>query len=142
MVCGRLRMQHSVFGRYGSVQPETGSRARTGKTHVNIVGGRAHILQLLAREDVCSSEVALRMTVLSGLRSRHINDLQAGRDINQRVQSMPFQARKPLRSLDDIPGVHVRRTTIAATPQTSSGQLASKKVSNDRFCRGWDRCGD
>lgn len=42
---------------------------------VHVVGGRAQILQLLAREDVESDEMDLGMPVLSGFRGGHVDNL-------------------------------------------------------------------
>ena len=44
-------------------------------THVAVVGGRHDIFQLLVREDIDGDEVALRVTVLPSLRSRHFDHL-------------------------------------------------------------------
>lgn len=39
------------------------------------MGGRAQILELLASEDVDGDEMDLGVTVLAGLRGRHVDDL-------------------------------------------------------------------
>lgn len=42
---------------------------------VHVMGGRAKIFQLLAGEDVNGDEMDLGVTMFSGLRSRHLNNL-------------------------------------------------------------------
>lgn len=44
-------------------------------THVHVVGGRGHLLILLASEDVNADKVTLCVTVLAGLGGGHISDL-------------------------------------------------------------------
>ena len=45
------------------------------KTYITIVGRWNNILELLSSEDINSNEVTLRVTVLTSLRSRNLNNL-------------------------------------------------------------------